>query len=1097
MIGSVVAAFAGRVRQGPGRIAVVSSAGRLSYAELNVRANRVAHRLRALGAGPGTLVAVTADRSAELIVGMLGVLKAGACYVPLEPGFRHADTSAQLILPQGQLADPAEWADQPTDDPTPNTRSHDLAYVIHTSGSTGRPKGVAVEHGALSTHLDAIAERFDIHADDTVLHLARPTVDVAIEQVLTALTSGARLVLPDDQLMSVDELLTLLDSERVTVANLPSGYFHGVVGALRDRRPTTLRTMISGSDRLSPAAATAWRELTGIRLLNAYGPTETVITATVQDVTSERITIGRPVARDAYVLDDWLSPVPHGVAGELYLAGEPLARGYLAQPGLTAERFVACPFGPPGSRLYRTGDIVRWTDDGELEFVGRADDQLKIRGFRVEPAEIEAALTRHPDIAEAVVVARDQRLIAYLVTATGHPVPEPSLTELPAYMRPTVFQQIDRIPLTRNGKVDHKALPSVTVPETDHVAPRDAVEEVIAQVWADILGITRVGVYDNYFALGGDSILSIRLVSELRDALGVDVSPRALFDHPTVAALAANLQPTDTMPPLCRTDRDTPPPASFAQQRLWFLDSFEPNSTAYNTGYALRLRGDLDVAALRAAFTLVVARHESLRTTFDATPTGPVQIIHPPTDVPIPIEELSEVDDLLRHEAETPFDLHNGPLLRVRLARLAADHHVLVVAAHHVIVDGWSMGVIGTELATAYTALGNGETPDLPETTLHYADFAVWQRNNLSATRQLDYWRKQLADVTPVALPTDRPRPAVHTTNGAVRDFEVPAEITAGLRALASRHDCTLFVPLVAACQVLLHRWSCQDDITVGTATSGRQRPELADLVGFFVNTVALRSRIDPAQPFDEFVTRARNTVLDGFSHQDVPFDRVVDELRTVRDTSRAPLFDTMVVLQNTPAGAAELPGLAIEELDLPTVTANYDLTFEFRETDGALRAALTYNTDLFDPTTANRLTEHLGVLLTSITTQPDQPIQELPLLTDAEQRQTTEQWNDTARPLPSETLAELFEKRVAENGSAVAIESPDGTFTYAEFNARANQLAHLLASKGIGPERVVALVLPRSVANTMAQLAVLKAGAAFLPIDPAYPAERIEHMVT
>ncbi|HEX4722802.1 MAG TPA: amino acid adenylation domain-containing protein [Pseudonocardiaceae bacterium] len=1075
----VLAAFAEQVRRRPASDAVVGSAETLSYAELNARANQVAHSLRALGAGPDTLVSVPVDQGVRQIVGMLGVLKAGACYVPGEDG------DARFVV--------GDCADQPTDDLVVTIRPHDLAYVIYTSGSTGTPKGVAVEHTALATHLDAIRSRFGIGADDTVLYFARPTVDVAIEQVLTALTSGARLVLPDNQLMSADELLDLLDGERITVANLPSGYFHAVAAALRGR-PRTLRTMISGSDRLSPAAAAAWTELTGIRLLNAYGPTETVITATVHDVTGADITIGRPVARDAYVLDDWLAPVPDGVAGELYLAGDLLARGYLAQPGLTAERFVACPFGAPGGRMYRTGDIVRWTADGELSFVGRADSQLKIRGFRIEPAHIEAALTRHPDIAEAVVVGRDQRLIAYVVPVADRPVPDPSdLTELPAHMVPSVLQRIDRVPLTRNGKVDHAALPDVELPETDHIAPRDAAERAVAAVWAEVLGVARIGVHDNYFALGGDSILSIRLVSKLRDALGVDVSPRALFGHPTVAALAANLKPAEELS-LRRIDRDPPPPASFAQQRLWFLDSFEPNSTAYNTGYAVRLRGDLDVAALRAAFTFLVARHESLRTTFDATPNGPVQVIHPPADVPIPVIDTSEVDDVLRHEATTPFDLRTGPLLRLTLVRLAEDEHVLVVGAHHIITDGWSMGVLGDELATAYAALRDDKTPDLPELAVQYADFAAWQRQDRGIERQLDYWRTHLTGVAPVALPTDRPRPTVRTTNGAVCEFDVPAEVTAGLRRLASLHDCTLFVPLVAACQVLLHRWSGQDDITVGTATSGR-RPELASLVGFFVNTVALRGRIDPARPFDEFLDNARNMVLDGFAHQDVPFDRVVDELKPVRDTSRAPLFDTMVVLQNTPGGAAGLPDLVVEELSLPTVTANYDLTFEFHEADGVLYGALTYNTDLFDPPTVDRLTDHLGVLLAGITADPGRPVQNLPLLTLTERRELA-LWNDTARPLSSSTLIELFEARVAETPSAIAMESPDGTLTYAEFNARVNRLAHLLADNGIGPEQVVALVLPRSVVNTVAQLAVFKAGAAYLPIDPAYPAERIRLML-
>ena len=1103
--------FAERVRSAPDAIAV----GSISYAELNARANQVAHRLLALGAGPDTLVAVCAEHSLESVVALLGVLKADACYTPLEPErLASLQNEAAVVLTQSRqptglaLDDSDEWAGQPTTDPASCAGPSNLAYVIHTSGSTGRPKGVAVERGALAAHLAAITARFDIRADDVVLHYARPAVDVALEQVLTALFAGARLVLPDDQLMSADELLRLLDGERVTVANLPAGYFHGVASALR-HRPATLRTMISGSDRLSPDAAAAWTRKTGIRLLNAYGPTETVITTTAHDVIGEDVSIGSAVgARDLYVLDADLEPVPRGVTGELYLAGDLLARGYLGQPGMTAERFLPCPFdaasrSSAGGRMYRTGDLARWRPDGTLAHLGRADDQVKIRGFRIEPGEVEAALTRHPDIADAVVVAQDGRLVAYLVVR--RPVPDPAAylrRTLPAHLVPSAFHVLDRIPLTRNGKLDRRALPTLAVDGQDHVALRTDTERAVAEVWADVLGVERVGRTDNYFTLGGDSILSIRLVSRLRDRLGVELSPRALFDHPTVAALAANLPPgtvLDDEPPLCPVPRDTPPPASFAQQRLWFLDSFEPESTAYLTGYAVRLRGDLDVAALRAAFTLLVARHESLRTTFEPSETGPVQVIHPPDDVQLPLVD-AELAEVLRAEAETPFDLRTGPLLRLKLVRLAPDEHVLTVALHHIVTDGWSMGVLGAELAAAYAALRDGALPDLPDSALQYADFAVWQRNALAGPvmeRQLDYWRGQLADVPAVELPTDRPRPPVRTERGAVCEFEVPADVTAGLRALAGRHDSTLFVPLVAACQVLLHRWSGQDDITVGTATSGRQRAELARLVGFFVNTVALRGRIDPAQPFDALVEHVRDTVLDGFANQDVPFDRVVDELKPARNTSRAPLFDTMVVLQNTPGSATELPGLTVEDLSLPTVTANYDLTFEFREVDGTLQAALTYNTDLFDPTTADRLAEHLGVLLAGVVARPDVAVGDLPLLTDAERHQVVKGWNDTGRALPAATLPQLFEARVAANGSTPAMVSQEGTLTYAEFNARANKVAHLVAARGIGPEQVVALVLPRSVSNTVAQLGVFKAGAAYLPIDPAYPAERIRLMLT
>ena len=1081
-------------RQRPDALAV----GELTHAALDARANQVAHELRALGAGPEVVVAVCLPRSVDLVIALLGVLKSGAVYLALDPdqpagrlAALRADAGASILLD-----DLTTSAQQPTHAPADLSTGRDAAYIVYTSGSTGTPKGVVVERGALAAHLAAITSRFGLGPSDVVLHLARPTVDVAIEQVLAALCAGARLVVPAEELMSATALLALFDEHRVTVANLPSGYFHELAAQTR-AAPATLRLMISGSDRLAPESAVAWTRHTGVRLLNAYGPTETVITATVHEADGGDVAIGRPVgARDAYVLDRDLRPVPVGVTGELWLAGS-VARGYLGKPGLTARQFVACPFGPPGSRMYRTGDLVRWRRDGALQHLGRADDQVKIRGFRIEPGEVRAALLTHPAVAEAVVVAQDDRLIGYVVPAEHAPEPEELrvwlAARLPAHLVPAAFRSIERLPLTRNGKLDRAALPDVEIGTTGYVAPGSAIERTVARVWGEVLGVARVGRLDSYFALGGDSILAIRMVAALREELGVEVSPRAVFDRPTVAAFAADLAPAGTGPALVRVSRDTPPPASFAQQRLWFLDDFDPGSTAYLTGYAVRLRGELDIDALRGAFTLVVARHEALRTTFAPNGSELVQVIHEPAEVDLPVFGKDELDHVLRTEASTPFDLSAGPLLRVRLVRLAPDEHVLTVALHHIVTDGWSMGVLGEDLAACYAALSAGARPALPEPRWQYADVAAWQRAALDGpglAAQLNHWRTELADITPIDLPADRPRPAVHTSNGAVCEFTVPAEVASALRTLAGQHDTTLFVPLLAACQVLLHRWSGQDDITVGTATSGRQRPELAEVVGFLVNTVALRARIDRAEAFPALLDRVRATVLACFANQDVPFERVVDELKPARDTSRSPLFDVLVVLQNAPAGAARLGDLAVEDLGLPVVTANYDLTFEFSETDGALQGALTYNTDLYDPSTAQRLTGHLAALLTGIAADPDRAIRDLPLRTEPHV------YAGPDRELATGLLPDLIDAQIAAHPDAPAICSPEGTLSYRDFGARTGGLARLLAARGIGPEDVVALVLPKSVTNTVAQVAVYRAGAAYLPVDPAYPDQRIRLML-
>jgi amino acid adenylation domain-containing protein/non-ribosomal peptide synthase protein (TIGR01720 family) len=1079
--------------------------GTVTYGALDARSNQVAQWLRARGAGPEVVVAVCLPRSVDLVVAMVGVLKAGAVYLALDPdqpaerlAALRDDACAAIVLD-----DLAASADQPTTPPADVSSPHNLAYLVHTSGSTGKPKAVGVERGALAAHLAAIGERFGIGPGDVVLQLARPTVDVAIEQVLSALCAGARLVVPDDELMSARAMLRLFDDEKITVANLPAGYFRELVLGTRTV-PTTLRLLISGSDRLAPEAAAAWCRRTGVRLLNAYGPTETVITATVHEVRDGDVAIGRPVgARDAYVLDRELRPVPVGVAGELWLAGDLLARGYAGRPGPTAQRWAPCPFGAPGSRMYRTGDLARWRADGALEHLGRVDDQVKVRGFRIEPGEVEAVLTAHPEVAEAVVVARADQLVAYLVPGEPAGLRTWLAERLPAHLIPSAFGVIGEIPLTRNGKLDRAALPAIDVGSTGYVAPASKPERAVARTWGDVLGVERVGRLDNYFALGGDSIRAIRVVALLREELGVEVSPRALFDRPTVAAFAAGLtDAVDTGPRLRRVSRDTPPPASFAQQRLWFLDDFEPDSTAYLTGYAVRLRGRLDVEALRAAFTLVVARHEALRTTFAPAGTELVQVIHEPAEVDLPVLAVRDEDELtevLRAEATTPFDLRTGPLLRLRLVRLADDEHVLTVALHHIVTDGWSMGIIGDDLAAAYAALSSGRLPELPEPRWQYADVAAWQRAVLDGAglaAQLGHWRTELAELTPLDLPTDRPRPAVHTSNGAVCEFTVPSEVAAALRGLAGRHDTTLFVPLLAACQVLLHRWSGQDDVTVGTATSGRQRPELAEVVGFLVNTVALRARIDRDEPFEALLDRVRDTVLACFANQDVPFERVVDEVKAARDTSRAPLFDVLVVLQNAPAGAARLAGLTVEDLSLPTVTANYDLTVEFREADGVLHGALTYNTDLFEAATARRFTEHLGVLLAAITATPERAVRDLPLLTEHERTQVLTGWNDTERALPAELMPALVAAEVAAHPDAIALRSAEETLTYREFGTRVSRLARLLIKRGIGPEDVVALVLPKSVGNTLAQVAVQMAGAAYVPIDPSHPRQRIQLML-
>ncbi|HMC08975.1 MAG TPA: condensation domain-containing protein, partial [Actinomycetota bacterium] len=700
------------------------------------------------------------------------------------------------------------------------------------------------------------------------------------------------------------------------------------------------QTLIVGGEACSAALVDRWAP--GRRMINAYGPTESTVVATWSQPLSPGgpPPIGRPIANTrAYVLDAALRPVPPGVPGELYIAGAGLARGYLKRPGLTAERFVANPFGAPGSRMYRTGDLVRWRPDGVIDYLGRADDQVKIRGFRIELGEVEAALVGHPEVAEAVVVAREdepghRRLVAYLVPAPGSvELPTADLRAfltrtLPDYMVPQAFVTLDELPLTPNGKVNRKALPAPdlsALAAVGYVAPRTDAERALAGIWAEVLGVAQVGVEDNFFELGGDSILSIQVVSRARAAFGVDISPRALFTTPTVAGLAAALPAdaragdSDAEPVIPVLPREGHLPLSFAQQRLWFLDQFEPDSAEYVSATALGLRGELDTDALNRALTALVARHESLRTTFESVDGRGVQVVHLPYEVLAPLVDMSELPEpdrgaelarILQQEATRPFDLSRGPLLRVRLVRLAEDEHVLTLMLHHIVTDGWSFGVIMGDLGELYRAALRAEPAELPPLPVQYADFASWQRGRLSGEAladQVGYWRRQLDGVAPLELPTDRPRPPVQTKNGAVHEFEVPAEVTAALKDLGRRQGGTLFMGLVAACKLLFARWSGQDDIAIGTVVSGRERAELEPLVGLFVNTLVLRSRVDRARTFGEFLAEVRETVLDAFAHQDVPFERVVNALQPDRDTSRNPQFQAMIVLQNTPNHDADL----------------------------------------------------------------------------------------------------------------------------------------------------------------------------------------------
>ncbi|WP_030785556.1 non-ribosomal peptide synthase/polyketide synthase [Streptomyces sp. NRRL S-920] len=1124
---SPVDLFTEQVRRTPDAPAIQEGERGWTYRQLHDWASALAHLLRVGGLAPEDRVALLLDRSAELVVAQLAVLMAGGAYVPVDT--RAPEERRHTLLAQAG-ATRRLTATEVTAARTGTTQAYahlaadpdQLAYVMFTSGSTGLPKAVAVRHrdvAALATD-----SRFADGVCDRVLLHSPVAFDAATFEVWAPLLNGGCVVVAPGG-VDAASLRRLAADGALTALWLTAGLFRLLAQDAPDCFRGLAQVWTGGDVVPAQAVRRVLDACPGLTVVDGYGPTETTTFATSFALSDPAavpgtIPIGRPLDdMRALVLDARLRPVPPGCPGELYLAGEGVARGYLGRPGDTAGRFLADPLGPPGARMYRTGDLARRRPDGTVEFLGRADDQVKIRGFRVEPGEVEAALAAHPGVADVAVLAREdrpgaKRLVAYVVGPAGRDAEELlafAARTLPDYLVPTTVVPLAALPLSRNGKVDRAALPAPdALPGPERVEPRTEAERRTADVFGEVLASEPPGVEDDFFQLGGDSILSIRLASRLAETFDTDLTPRAVFTHPTPAALARLLgeRRGSGRAPLVPVARDAVAPMSHAQQRLWFLHEFEPGGAEYVTALALRLRGTLDTDALRAALGAVVARHESLRTTFDSVDGHGIQRVHPPRDVPLPLHDLCRlgaaeqepaVRRLLAEERVRPFDLREGPLLRIGLIRLAEHDHVLTLALHHIVTDGWSTSVLLGDLAHFYRSELGVRTGELAPLPVQYADYSHWQRTtgDTEAEEDLAYWKEQLADTAPLELPTDRPRPAVRTSAGATTRLVVPAATARRLTRLARDHGTTLFTTLVAAAQSYLARLSGTEDIAVGTVNAGRDRPETQALVGFFVNTLVLRSRAGADMPFTGFLGDVRQTVQDAFAHQDVPFERVVDEVQPVRDTSRSPLFQVMVVLQNTPAVALYLPGLDATDVEPESEQAAFDLTLEFAETDsGELHALLTYNTDLFDAATAERMAGQLGTLLHAVAEDPSRPLGALPLASDDERENLLEQGRGIFGPVPESTLPALFEQQAARTPDAVALIDGDRELTYADVDRAANRLAHRLVGGGVGPERVVALALPRSAAAVVAQLAVAKAGGAFLPVDPDYPPQRREFMI-
>ncbi|MDF2631397.1 MAG: putative linear pentadecapeptide gramicidin synthetase LgrB, partial [Symbiobacteriaceae bacterium] len=883
--------------------------------------------------------------------------------------------------------------------------------------------------------------------------------------------------------------------------------------------------LLTGGDKLHiyPPAGLPFQ------LVNCYGPTESTVVSTAGMVPVEAgqqaaPSIGWPIANTrAYLLDHQHQPVPIGVTGELYVGGSSLARGYLNRPDLTAERFVETPFG----RLYRTGDLARRLPDGALAFMGRSDDQVKIRGFRIELSEIETVLKLADGVQVALVLAREEQpgrkqLVAYVVPAEGRRVSRDALRAflkayLPDYMVPAAFVVLHQLPLTPNGKVDRRALP---VPEEHgsseaYVAPRTATEANLAAIWREVLGLNRVGIYDNFFELGGHSLLATRVISRIGTAFGVELPVRSLFATPTVAGLAAvvaEAQRDERMAPILPQPREGALPLTLAQERLWFLDQLDPSSPLYNVPVAWRVTGLLDVPVLERSLSELTRRHESLRTTFVSQDGKPVQVIHPAAAVPVALTDLTdltgltpadreaELQRILRREAVRPFDLAAGPLLRVLLVRLAPDAHVLLLNMHHIVTDGWSMNVLLDDLSALYGAFADQQVSPLAPLPVQVADYALWQRQGLAGgemERQLAYWKERMAGAPALLeLPTDRPRPPVQSYRGALLSVDLPAELAEGLAVLSRQEGATLFMTLLAGFQALLARYSGQTDVVVGAPVAGRSRAEVEGLIGFFVGTLLHRTDLSGDPTFRELLARVRDGALGAFAHQDLDFQRLVEELQPERTLSHSPLFQVMFTLENA-ALTQSLDGLTFAPVTIDPGTAKFDLTLSLKETATGLTGTFEYNTDLFDRTTVERMAAHLQRLLAAAVASPDQPVAALDLLSDTERHQLLVDWNATESDYPVTILIhELVTARAAERPESVAVVCGGERLTYGELDRRSTQLAHYLRRMGVGPEQLVGVCTDRSPEMLVALLGVLKAGAAYLPIDPAYPRERIAYML-
>ena len=1044
----------------PDAIAVVFENESLTYRDLNEKANNLASYLQKIGVKPENLVGIYVDRSLDMAVGLLGILKAGGAYVPLDPaypperlGFMLEDAQIPVLLTQKKLLETlpknsaslvfldADWEGiSSCDEPVVGLqKSSNLAYVIYTSGSTGKPKGVQISHASAVNFLSSMRQQLAIAQGDVWLAVTSLSFDIAALELFLPITTGSRVVVASREVASNGEKLleTLTNSGARVMQATPASWKMLLAAGWRGNNQLKI---LCGGEAL-PRQIANQLLLRGASVWNLYGPTETTIWSTLYQVDrkDESVSIGRPIANtQIYILDRYLMPVPVGVFGELHIGGAGLSRGYLNRPELTAEKFISNPLAEGGihasfivnsssfilsERLYKTGDLARYLPDGNIEFMGRSDHQVKVRGFRIELGEIEAVLSQYPAVREAIALVRednpgDKRLVAYIVANSALKTQDSELIndlrcylkqKLPQYMIPSAFVLLEAMPLTPNGKIDRRSLraPDTNTAEfeSNFAYPRTPDEQLIAEIWAEVLGLERVGIHDNFFELGGHSLLATQAISRLRETLQVELPLRSLFESPTVSSLSKNISQYRAdrklqAPPIERASRQGELPLSFAQQRLWFLDRLQPGNPAYNIPAAVRLKGALNVAALEQTFQEIIKRHEALRTTFNAVEGRPAQVIISSFNFTLPIVNLRKLSQaereaeamrLVAEETRQPFDLTKWPLLRVNLLHLDETEYLLLLTVHHIVADGWSMGVLVREVAALYEAFGSGKPSPLPELSIQYADYAVWQINWLQGEvleAKLADWKQQLGQILPpLQLPAKQPRPAVSSERSQMQNFQLSWQLSEALNALSRQQNVTLFMTLLAALQTLLYRYTNREDIAVGTDLANRTQVETEALIGFFVNILVLRTDMRGNPTFRQLLDRVREVTLKAYAHQDLPFDKLVEELRPDRTLSQTPLFQVLFVMQNAPMPALEMAGLTLTPIEIDSGTAKFDLALFVSETERGIAGSWKYNSDLFDRETIAEMSNRFETLLGSIAAQPDSRLNTLEILTEAQKQ--------------------------------------------------------------------------------------------------------------